>query len=675
MSSSSLNPNNLNPLYSKIRDIRIKNDGDSEFLSLMDRNKNIYCQFEKIELLESVFDIFPKGSLIVRDTSDIITYIKNKSIDTIVITYIDNSVHYYSITGTTYLNNAATERDETLVSINFTNHLYKFAEQNSLTNVMNNPKPFVDKVSSQVSKVVTEINNLIDFDDADTVTAEVDETENFALYKPLNAIEYRTELPTDNVFQYLAYLSTASIDKIDKLPRYLFWTGFDNKVYFKYFHQNPEDDTKQIAYLNSKNLRFAVYDNDSPSLRIPRGGPIYRKIFVLTSDPADQFISKKYFYVRKTPKLFNVSSTDAAEKLMYQFQDEGERYSIEVISSDGIVDSVPKGASEMNFEGHWGYYDSLNTLDQLAQPTLIGKQFGSDAEYLNVDFMGLNSAFPFIDNPEMWKHQYDLTPLHPNLPETSFTPNSNNLQRILNIRYDVYLSTSGQSNQLKRIREIERQNFVSYVLCCLADEEEDVDETFFAAITGYEPDPYPFYKFDPNSADKRYGANDEPLVYRYYWRRINLQVPPLIPLPLNTNNNPFRGFENNSVWALDPNDGTDSADLTTFAFNLNERMNIWYGVQTNSYYAPGWHADSIVQNEFLDVNYRPISQNTGELDINIESTTDKRHIVKMTKTSIRKLLKNAGETNQDVLDYYANRYLYTFDAQNIVDGKCPPPQP
>jgi hypothetical protein len=104
-------------------------------------------------------------------------------------------------------------------------------------------------------------------------------------------------------------------------------------------------------------------------------------------------------------------------------------------------------------------------------------------------------------------------------------------------------------------------------------------------------------------------------------------------------------------------------------------MNVWYGPQTNSYYAPGWHADSIVQNEFLDVNYRPISQNTGELDINIESTTDKRHIVKMTKTSIRKLLKNAGETNQDVLDYYANRYLYTFDAQNIVDGKCPPPQP
>ena len=46
----------------------------------------------------------------------------------------------------------------------------------------------------------------------------------------------------------------------------------------------------------------------------------------------------------------------------------------------------------------------------------------------------------------------------------------------------------------------------------------------------------------------------------------------------------------------------------------------------------------------------------------------------MTKTSIRKILKKAGETNQDVLDYYANRYLYTFEAQNIVDGDCPPQQ-
>lgn len=671
MSSIPISTNNLNPLYSKIRDIRIKNDGDSEFLSLMDRNKNIYCQFEKIEFVESVFDIFPKGALVVRDTSDIITYIKNKSIDTIVITYIDNSVHYYSITSTTYINNAATERDETFVSINFTNHLYKFSEQNSLTNVMNNPKPHIDLVSAQVTKVVNEINNLIDFDDADDVTSEVDVTENFALYKPLNAIEYRTELPTDNIIQYLSYLSGSAIDKIDKLPRFLFWTGFDNKVYFKYFHQKPEDDASEMTYLRSKNLRFAVYDNDSPSLRIPRGGDIYRKIYVLTSDPADQFISKKYFYIRKTPKLFNVSSSGDAEKLMYQFQDEGERYTIEVVSSEGVLNQVPKGANEMAFRGHWGYYDSLNTLDQFTQPTLIGKQFGSDASYITPNFMGLDKAFPYIDNPEMWKHQYDLTPLHPNLPGTSFTVNSNNLQRILNIRYDIYINTSGRSNQLKRIREIERQNFVSYVLCCLADEEE-TDETFFAAITGYIPDPY--LSFKNETVVNRNGANGEPLVYRYYWRRLNLQVPPLIPLPANSNNNPFRGFENNSVWALDPDDGTDSGDLTTFAFNLNERMNIWYGAQTNSYYAPGWHADSIVVNEFTDVNYRPISQNTGDLDTSVISTTNKRHIVKMTKTSIRKILKKAGEINQAVLDYYANRYLYTFEAQNIVDGDCPPQQ-
>lgn len=672
MTSLPLNTESLNPLYSQIRDIRIKKDGDTTSLSLLDRNTNVFCQFEKLELVESVFDTLPKGALVVRDISDIVTYIKDKEIDTIVITYLDNSVHRYSITSTTYINNAASEKDETFVSINFTNHLYKFCEQHSLTNVLNNPKPYVDYISKQVEKIVTEINNKIDYDDSDAVAASITDTNNFSLYRPLNPIEYRTELPTDNILQYMAYLSTAAIDNTNKLPRFLFWTGFDNKVYFKYFHQNPDDDTTEIAYLNSKKLRFAVYDSDSPALSIPRNGPAYRKIYVLTTDPADQFISKKYFYIRKTPKLFNLSSSDPYQKLMYQFQDEGERYSLQAVSSDGILDTVPNGANELVYSRHWGYYDALNTLDQLAQPTLIGKQFGSDASYINKNFMGLSRAFPFVDNPEMWKHQFDLTPLHPNHPNESFVANNNNLQKILNIRYEIYDSTDGISNQLERIREIEKQNFVSYVLCCLADEEEQ-DETFFAAITGYVADPYLNYK--SITVPDRNGVNDEPLVYRYYWKRLKLTVPPLIPLPPDSNNNPFRAFEDNSIWTLDT-EGTDAADLSTFAFNLNERMNIYQGASSvNNYYGPGWHTLSLLVNEFTDVTYRPISQDGYDLDVSEISTTNKRHIVKMTKTSIRKLLVKAGETNPIVLNYYANRYLYTFEAQNVVDGNCPDPTP
>lgn len=665
MTSLPTNIQNLNPLYSKIRNIVLKRDGSTSSLSLLDREENIYCQFEKIEFLESVFDVLPKGSLVVRDTSDIITYIKNQNYDTIVVTYIDNSVHYYSITSTTYMNNAASERDENFVSINFSNHLYKFSEQNSLTNTLNNPKPNIDFIHKQVEKIVTGIKNIVSstFSDSTDVTAEIDETDNFSLYKPLNCTEYRTELATDNVLQYLSYLSTASIDKIDKLPRFLFWTGFDNKIYFKYFNQTPDSDTDEISYMSSKKLRFAVYDSDSPSLSIPRGGPAYRKIYVLTTDPADQFISKKYFYVRKTPKVFNVSNTDVAKKLMYQFQDEGERYDIQIINSDGIINSVPKGANEMIYSGHWGYYDSLNTLDNVAQPVLIGKQFGSDSSYLNTSFMGLNRAFPFVDNPEMWKHQYDLTQLHPNLPTTtSFSVNSNNLQRILNIRYDIYNTTNGLPRQLNEIRKIERQNFISYVLCCLADNEKP-DETFFAAITGYIPEP-----------GGPIGVTEEPLTYRYYWSKLNLIVPSLIPLPPNNNNNPFRKFEDDAIWELDPDVGTSPPDLTTFAFNLNERTNFFDGVGGNGYYAPGWHADSIVVNELTRVKYRPISQNTGDLQTSVTALS-KRHIVKMTKTSILRLLKSAGETNADVLEYYADKYLYTFDAQNVVDGLCPTPPP
>jgi hypothetical protein len=62
-----------NPISSPIQSIILKSNlstEDSDFdIELMKNNK--FCQFERMELEESVNNIFPTGALIVRDTSDI----------------------------------------------------------------------------------------------------------------------------------------------------------------------------------------------------------------------------------------------------------------------------------------------------------------------------------------------------------------------------------------------------------------------------------------------------------------------------------------------------------------------------------------------------------------------------------------------------------------------------
>ena len=659
--------NQLNPAYSKILDIVLQKDNGDEAFSIL--KPNTLCRFEKMEFLESIFELFPSGSLVVKDTSDIISHIKKEEIDTIVATFINGEVNKFSITSTSYITNAASETEENFVSINFSNHLYKLSQDNSLIKILNTPKPIVKKVSSLVSDIVSKSTSLFsEFESATPPRLMVnDETSNYALYKPLNPLEDKIEVANENFIQYLYYLSSMACNKLTSEPNYLFWTGFENQLNFKYFYRNIEQDTSKISKLNSYNLRYAVYNSDATSIQIPRGGKKHYKIYILTTEPAEQFVSKKYYYVRKTPKILNKrppgSTESTTELLTYQFQDEGEKFDIEIIGSDGARNSIEPGADELKWPYHWGYYTSMVSDDRISLPASINQNLGLNNKYSSTDFMGLTGAFPYIDNTEMWKNIFDFTPIHPNISTNSDTVNLE-LQKVMDIRYDVFRADNGISSSLEEIRQIEKQNFVAYVLCCLKTEVLE-EETFFAAIYGYKQDPV-------TASD--IGANEEPLKYLYAWRRLKYAnttfsgTPPVPP-----NNSLFRLFENDG-WE-DDSEGVDINDNSTWAVNLNERTNFFsfgFGpIPSTGYYAPGWYALNLL-NDFNDVYYRPVGNTVDQLVTSFTDFGSKRHIVRMTKTPIKLLLLQAGVQDEEVLNYYAGKYLYTFNSANITDGPCPP---
>ena len=688
--------NSLNPLYSQISEIfLLRDDGtpsgsENAELSLMN---NVHCKFEKLEMIESVFEQYPKGSITVRDLSDIITVIHENEFNTILIRYLDNTTHYFYITSTSYVNNAASETSENYVSINFSNHLYHIAETEALVNMLNTKKPTVSLISEFISDASKKVNDFVQqhFYYADEITVSLEKTDNFVLYKPLQCLDSRTDLPIDNFIQYFSYLSSYATTGLEpyfnkKFPRYLFWTGWDNKVNFKYFYQDCNKDTIQISNLNRNDFRYAVYDSDTRAIEMQslNGKKPFKKIYSFLTQPAIQFMSTKSFYVRKTPKILNPGAGAPYDQLLYQYQDEGEKYNISIVTSDGIVTDVPRGSNEITFEGHWGYYDDLTSLNKVNKPTHIGNVFGLEQKYVNSKFMGITGLFPYVDNIEMWRHQFDLTPLHPNCPLNSYTRNKTNLDKIISLRYDIYRSTNGIPKQLEKIREIERQNFVAYVLCCLATPEENLqDETFFAAITGYIPE---------TEAYGENGVNGEPLKYLYYFHRLKPVVDertiffPTIP-PSPSNNNPFRAFESvsfpaSSGWDFDimSPDQSVPGDYSTYAINLNERTNFFVSddLGADGRYAPGWHALSILTDEYTNVTYRPIGHSIKNLTTSSGCASfdcGKKHIVRMTKTPMKRLLIEAGTTDEDLLAYYANRYLYTFAAENVVDGRCPTPTP
>lgn len=750
MTDAPFNQNSFNPSFSKIADIWLTRDRDIQYedgLRLLVKNDNPFCAFERIEMIESVFEPLPKGSLIVRDTSDIITYIKDKDYDTIVMVFLDGTVTRFAMTSLSYINNPASETDESYVSINFSNHFYKFCEQQSLVGLLKLQRPIVEPISQHMARIRQDLAfGLLDLTlEGSSLTHDgpffryVDATENFVLYKPLNSIESRTDIPTDNILQYLSYIASYALPKQGpvtintpgqgpqntvydgKSPRFMFWTGWDNDLCFKYFYMDIENDINGIEDMYAYDHRYAVYDSDSPAIKLYSADEelTYRKIYMMSTDPADQFMSTKYYYVRKTPKFLNNTGGNTYSKLAFQYQDEGEKYDFEIVTSEGITGDVPRGANEMVDESFWGHYDSFNPLDNVSMPTHIGHDFGYQSNYLGNTFMGLTFIMPFVDCPEMWKNQFDLTNVHPNLGKPLQNPNDKTyLQKVLDIRYDTYKEKFGVNDQLIKIREIERQNFVSYVLCCLKDQRE---ETFFAAILGYRQEEAPYDQRGVNNKGNS-DTNSELLKYRYYWAKLKILGDPLaIPVAGSTFDyytkpNEFRAFENR-LWDLDIGDppllnGKPNGEwsglgdtIGLLAVNLNERAN-WYNLigltlsgntlfpypggggcgSSGGYYAPGWHAKSVKDEGFEKIKYRAISHDIFDYVARVDpsgmtypalyqgisgaTTYEKRHIVRMTKTPIVELLLESGITDAELIKGYDGRFIYWFDAQNVMDGPC-----
>lgn len=653
-----INQSQSNPFSSNIKDIILRNDGSQRKLSIIEKS-NGYCQFERIEFFESMFDLLPTGVLLVREISDIMTYINSQEFDTIEIQFQDETSSFLSITGMGYVNNAASETEENFIAINFSNHIYKHSQQNSMTNLLKKTKPTVSLISSFVNDFVyntlyVDLRNTYSLSNDVTLTNN-DPTSNYLLYKQLNPMEYRIEGPNDNYVQYLYYLSNNACNSSTLNPNYLFWTAFDNSFNFKYIYRNLNEDEQAIQKAEENQYYFAVYNSDLPEQQLSGSQQSYKKIYNLTATPSQQFLSKNYFYIRKTPKVLNNSATTQAhpyDKLSYQFQDEGEKYDIEVISSDGVIGSPPPGADELMFEGNWGYYDTMSPTDALSSQTNISQEYGTSNSFKNVNFMGLTGNYPYVDNSQMWKNIYDLTPIHPNFPLTGNIPGfQTNLQKVINIRWESYATTNAK---LTKIREIEKQNFVMYVLCCVAQEEE-AEESFFAAITGYKPEENPYLAL---------GKSNEPLKYLYSWNKINFNAT--IDPETYDPSYAFRALEE---WEYDSVEKSNPDDITTFAVNTNERTNSLNNFG-HPYYAPGWYTENLgnPSNEFREVKYRPISH--GGYSLITTVTLERKHIVKMFKTPIKKLLLEAGVTDPLVFENYAGKYLYTFSAENVLDGPC-----
>ena len=636
----------FNPAYSTVKAIYLQSSYNSESVNILIQNTE--CQFERLELVENINDVFPSGVVIVRDTKDIVGRIKQYNIDKVVIEFFNGNKWPTVVTSVSYLNNAASDTEENFVGIYISNPYYTAVQKTSLNTILNIKKPNVYLVNDFVNLVKQKAFN--------GASGYSDPTSNYVLYRPLNTFYDRQEAVADNPIDYLNYLASSAVSTVHAgvqygVPQYMFWTEFDGTVNFKYFHRNPQDDPS-AATLDADYRRIGILDGDAVIQKLS-DKKVYRKAYFFTTNPAYQFISKNYYYIKKTPKVLDlipsgITSSDDIDSynyksLMYQFQDEGQKFNIELIDTDGTGIAVP-GAEQVVCESHWGYYDGLDAINDASHHNLIGQNFGTQNVYSKMNFMGSSGYMQFVDNTEMWKNMFDMTEVHPNYPDSvgsaALVPGVNTyLQKVMNIRYNAFLAenlvgASGAAARLEEIRRIELQNFIMYSLCCMGKKEE---ECFFAALLRYEED-----SNCPagNSVGKK---------YRYKWNKLSFEgtTGSTSGISGGTGNSGGSGASGGSCgidlfyqvekWGFDILKSSNTQD-DTWAINLNER-----GLTTG--YIPTGYISSCAPAGF---KLRPI----GAKATTLSTGEDIFHIVKLCKYTD------------------GNNYVYYFTAENAFDGCC-----
>lgn len=343
-----------NPISTPIQSIILKSNlstDDSDFdIELMKNNK--FCQFERIELEESINNIFPTGALIVRDTSDILTYIATNEIKSIIVSMGDlddttSEKYEWSITSITYANNAVSEIDQTFVVIYFTNKLFQESQGKSFYDEIIYEKDSEGTVTATPSSLwkipypfVTTAEHIINtygyrsvfskplFNKRDSDGNEIIlkgcgvnnnitnnfEPKNAVLFRPKVADATRQEQYHTNIISYLNYIFTYSVSSplgSDKLkPYYMFWTDFTNCLNYKFFDLksdligtslygfdlDPSDPFHIQAYgvYDSPDVQRLLKDVDDQDIEC-------KKIYVLVTNPATSIINKNYYYIRSTP--------------------------------------------------------------------------------------------------------------------------------------------------------------------------------------------------------------------------------------------------------------------------------------------------------------------------------------------------------------------------------------
>ena len=195
---------------------------------------NEECEYHRLELTESMFDVFPSGVLIVKDKADFISRVDQYSITSIKFVYESGGTDTFRIHAVANLNNAASATEESYAALQFSNQFYFYCQENSLATVLNNPKFKVFRIDKFFEEVIQKVG--VPYLQATFSNTPVP-TDNYVCYRPLNPKLDGTEVASDNIPEYLNYianyavpLSTGTYAAYANKPRYLFWTTFGDLV-------------------------------------------------------------------------------------------------------------------------------------------------------------------------------------------------------------------------------------------------------------------------------------------------------------------------------------------------------------------------------------------------------------------------------------------------------------
>jgi len=658
----------FNPAYSTIKSV---------FVGGLEVNKqNTECRFERIEIVENITDVLPRGTVVVTDLKDIVSYVSNNKIDKVIIEFFNGKKWDCDVTSVSYVNNAGSDSDDTIVAINFTNHYYKYFSTNSLNALLQFKKPKVFHVNELVAQLRHTFGVLPE-------SGWNDSASNYFLYKPLSPYNSGEETIPDNAIELFNYLSTGAIDEFGE-PNFIFWTGIAGDVNFKSFKRNIERDASYTS-MDAEVRNVGIFKGDAVIQKLS-DKKTYRKAYFFASNPAYQWISKNYYYIRKTPKYLDTLPTitipdgltgdaksnaesdaiiatqnTALKNLTFQFQDDGQKYNIDVVTVSGRGTDAPQGGDQLIPENSWGYYDGQVPSNSKSITNTIYNQYGVENNYKSLSLMGLDGFMPFLDSPDMWKNMFDVTPIHPDYPDTIDADPANivsgvntKLQKVMDIRYDIFSGgasgASAAAGRLEKIREIEAQNFVMYSLCCMGKKED----CFFALLQRYEPD---------NTYYGVTGASDPILpgsakFYRYKWNKI-LFEPGHEGVTCGTcgssgasgasgaSGNVAGGASGATAyshqlekWCLDPTTKSSDKQDDTWAINLNER-----GL-SGAYLPPGWVSPTLSSFKF-----RPIGST-----INSTFGSDGGDILHIARVCIEQI--------------DAKTRVTSFWIENVLDGTC-----